>query len=61
VMSLDSVLTALEKSIETADDAKLSEWYPTIANISTHNAYHTGQIVFVRKLQKSWDSEKGVK
>src|SRR5687768_13380041 len=42
VMSLDSVLTALEKSIETADDAKLSEWYATIANISTHNAYHTG-------------------
>jgi hypothetical protein len=61
VSELDSVLTTLEKSIESADEAKLKEWYPTIANISTHNAYHTGQIVFVRKLQKSWDAEKGVK
>lgn len=61
VASLDSVLTAFEKSVEGADETKLKEWYPTIANISTHNAYHTGQIVFVRKLQKSWDAEKGVK
>jgi hypothetical protein len=61
VTGLDSVLTAFEKSIETADEAKLKDWYATIANISAHNAYHTGQIVFVRKLQKSWDAEKGVK
>ncbi len=26
-----------------------------------HNAYHIGQIIFVRKLQGSWDPEKGVK
>lgn len=61
VASLDSVLTAFESAIANADEAKLKEWYPTIANISTHNAYHTGQIVFVRKLQKAWDVEKGVK
>jgi hypothetical protein len=61
VASLDSVLTAFEAAIAKADEAKLKEWYPTIANISTHNAYHTGQIVFVRKLQKAWDVEKGVK
>jgi len=61
VFRLDSVLTAFEKSVETADETKLKEWYPTIANISAHNAYHTGQIIYVRKLQKSWDPEKGVK
>ena len=61
VSELDNVLTTLEKGIESADEAKLKEWYPIIANVSTHNAYHTGQIVFVRKLQKSWDAEKGVK
>ena len=44
-----------------ADEAKLKSWAPTIANISTHNAYHTGQIIFVRKLQGLWDPEKGVK
>ena len=61
VKKVDSVMTALEKAVEAADEAKLKEWYPTLANIATHNAYHTGQIVFVRKLQKSWDPENGVK
>lgn len=61
VTKVDSVMTALEQAVETADETKLKEWYPTLANISTHNAYHTGQIIFVRKLQKSWDPEKGVK
>ena len=61
VSELDSVLTAYEKAIESADETTLKELYPTIANISTHNAYHTGQIIFVRKLQNSWDPAKGVK
>ena len=61
VNELDSVLTTFETAIQNADEATLKEWYPTIANISAHNAYHTGQIIFVRKLQNSWDPEKGVK
>ena len=61
VSRVDSILTALEKAIETADEATLKELYPTIANISTHNAYHTGQIIYQRKLQGSWNPEKGVK
>lgn len=61
VKKLDQVLTDLETLIQGADEAKLKEWAPTVANISTHNAYHTGQIVFVRKLQNSWDAAKGVK
>ena len=61
VKKLDDILTQLEKAISEANEAKLQSWYGTIANISTHNAYHTGQIIFVRKLQGSWDPEKGVK
>jgi hypothetical protein len=61
VEQLDAVLTAWEKAIEAADDAKLITWYQTIGNISTHNAYHTGQILYIRKQQGSWDSSKGVK
>jgi uncharacterized damage-inducible protein DinB len=61
VQRLDSVLTAIEKAIETADEVKLQTWYAAISHISTHNAYHTGQIIYVRKLQGSWDPEKGVK
>ena len=61
ISRVDSILTALENAIETADEATLKELYPTIANISTHNAYHTGQIIYQRKLQGAWNPEKGVK
>jgi uncharacterized damage-inducible protein DinB len=61
IRKLDDVLTAWEKAIERADDAKLQAWYSTIAHISTHNAYHTGQILYIRKQQGSWDPAKGVK
>jgi hypothetical protein len=61
VKKLDAVMKELEALVQNADEAKLKEWAPTIANISAHNAYHTGQIIFVRKLQGSWNPEKGVK
>ena len=61
VHQLDQVMTDLEKTVENASDAQLAEWAPTLANISTHNAYHIGEIVMVRKEQGAWDASKGVK
>jgi len=61
VKRLDSVLTELEKVIEAADDAKLQSWYSAIAHIGTHNAYHTGQIIYIRKMKGWWNPDKGVK
>jgi hypothetical protein len=61
VKQIDEVLKAWEKAIENADEAKLAKWYSTIAKISTHNAYHTGQIIYIRKMRRNWDPEKGVK
>ena len=61
VQQLDKVLTAWEKAVESAEEKKLEAWAPTIANISTHNAYHIGEIVMVRKEQGAWDASKGVK
>ena len=61
VQKLDSVLTAIEKAVQESDDAKLQSWYSALAHIGTHNAYHTGQMIFIRKLQGSWNPEKGVK
>ena len=58
---LDQVMTDLEKLVESSDEGKLSSMATTISNICTHNAYHVGQIVYVRKLQGSWNAEKGVK
>jgi DinB superfamily len=61
VKKVDDVLTGWEKAIEEADDAKLAKWASTIAKISTHNAYHTGQIIYIRKMKGNWDSAKGVR
>jgi hypothetical protein len=61
VKQLDRVMTELEKFVETCDDDDLQQHASEIAHIGTHNAYHVGQIVFVRKLQGSWNPEKGVK
>ena len=44
-----------------ADEEKLKAAASEIAHIGTHNAYHIGQIVYIRRLQGSWDPEKGVK
>jgi uncharacterized damage-inducible protein DinB len=61
VKKLDAVMTEWEKAVEAADEAKLKDWYSIIAHVGTHNAYHIGQIIYVRKEQGSWDPEKGVK
>ncbi len=58
---LDKVMTEYETLVAQAPDAKLAEWAPTLANVAAHNAYHIGQIVFVRKEQGAWDAAKGVK
>jgi len=58
---LDAVLTEWEKVVETADDAKLARWASTIAHIGAHNAYHIGQMIYVRKQAGTWDPDKGVK
>lgn len=61
VHRFDAVMTDVEKLVESADEKQLAEWAPTIARIGTHNAYHIGEIVMVRKEQGSWDAAKGVK
>lgn len=61
VNKLDEVLSAWESEIKNADEEKLADWYENIVNMNTHNAYHTGQMIFVRKLQGSWNPDKGVK
>src|SRR5208282_4435165 len=61
VQDLDDVMNELEKWVETADDAKLAQNAQVFTHISTHNAYHIGQIIYVRKEQGSWDPKNGVK
>jgi uncharacterized damage-inducible protein DinB len=61
IEQLDKVLNDIEKFVETCDDATLQKYASEIAHIGTHNAYHTGQILYIRKQQGIWDPAKGVK
>ena len=61
VKKLNQLMTDWEKAVETADDAKLAANASLIAHMATHNAYHIGQILYVRKLEGAWNPDKGVK
>lgn len=61
VAKLNAVLADWEREVAAADDAKLDKWASTISHIAGHDAYHVGQILYVRKLQGTWDAGKGVK
>ena len=69
VEKFDSVMQEFRSLIGQADEAKFDQpvsesnkasWAELILNINAHNAYHGGQMILIRKLQGSWDPEKGV-
>ena len=53
VKQLDQVMIDLEKFVETADEKTLEKNAVTIARLGTHNAYHIGQIIYIRRVQRS--------
>jgi hypothetical protein len=61
VSRLDSIESKLEEFFSNATDEQLQKWAPTAANIASHNAYHTGQIIYIRKHKGWWNPELGVK
>ena len=61
VKKLNQVLTDWDTAVAAADDATLAKNASMIAHVGAHNAYHIGQILYVRKLQGVWDPAKGVK
>jgi uncharacterized damage-inducible protein DinB len=63
------VMDGLKDALDNVSEEKLNElvsekygepWSVPFAHINIHNAYHTGQIVVIRKLQGSWNPEQGV-
>ena len=69
VEQFDRIMSEFRDLLAKADDAKLNElappsrkypWSEIISSINTHNAHHGGQIVLMRKLQGSWNRDKGV-
>lgn len=54
IRKLDSIQTRWYQSMEQATDEQISKWGATVANICSHNAYHTGQIIYIRKRNGWW-------
>ncbi len=48
------------REISSADPDKLKASSSLIGDLATHLAYHTGQIVLLRKAQGSWNPANGV-
>jgi uncharacterized damage-inducible protein DinB len=61
VKKLNQVLADWEKAVNDASDEKLAANASLIAHVGAHNAYHVGQILYVRKLHGVWNPDKGVK
>ena len=61
VKKLNQVLADWDKAVTDADDEKLAANASLIAHVGAHNAYHVGQILYVRKQQGIWNPDKGVK
>ena len=57
VIKLDSIQTEWERLTENATDEQLTEWNSEILNMTAHNAYHTGQIIYIRKRNGWWDKK----
>ena len=69
VKRFNEVMAEWRGMIEAAEESKFSEavpanptriWADVIADVNTHNAYHGGQMLLLRKLRGSWNPEKGV-
>ena len=60
VKKLDQTLADWEIAVEQADEATLEKNASLIEHVATHNAYHIGQILYVRKLEGAWNPAKGV-
>lgn len=54
VKKLDSIQTEWERLTEGATDKQITEWNTEIANMTLHTAYHTGQIIYIRKRNGWW-------
>lgn len=54
-LKLDSIQTEWEYLTKNATDTQLRQWRFEIVNMTSHTAYHTGQIVYIRKRNGWWN------
>ena len=61
ISKMDSIQTSWESDWERASQEQITEWGSSVASMSSHMAYHTGQIVYIRKQNGWWEESRGVK
>ena len=49
-----------DEAVESGTADQIYDRRNALANMASHNAYHTGQIMYIRKMNGWWDNEKGV-
>ena len=54
----DGLLTTEKIESDVIGFSVKAKWWQILGNSTTHNAYHIGQIIFIRKLQDSWKIDK---
>ncbi|MTH52254.1 DinB family protein [Bacillus mangrovi] len=60
VSKTEQLMTSLIETIEKLSEENVAEgeWDIRLPEIMMHDAYHTGQIVLIRKMQGSWPAQR---
>ncbi|SFL98669.1 Uncharacterized damage-inducible protein DinB (forms a four-helix bundle) [Gracilibacillus orientalis] len=60
VKCINSIMSEWKNVVEEANANKIDKWAPELAHLTNHITYHTGQILYIRKLQGTWNPKHGV-
>jgi DinB superfamily len=60
VTLMDDMMSDWINTIKECSEETFNRWASYLVNLTIHMAYHTGQIVHIRKEQGSWDLKQGV-
>ena len=58
LLKWDGLLSTNKVESDVIGFPEKAKWWQILGNSTTHNAYHIGQIIYIRKLQNSWKSDK---
>lgn len=57
LLQWQDLLTVKQMESDVCGFPEIVKWWQVLGNVTTHNAYHIGQIIYIRKLQKSWNTK----
>ncbi|WYP27491.1 DinB family protein [Alkalihalobacillus sp. FSL W8-0930] len=60
VKRITTIMSEWKNVVEDADAQTLDDKASDLAHLTIHTTYHTGQILYIRKLQGTWNPQNGV-